>query len=125
MADQTSASGDPADEVGNLLPRLRGLLLRRRHLLNRIEQGLFYMSQEIDDLVATVTEERTVSDSVQALLEKIFAMITDVAGDKVKVLAVIADLRANIEKEKAAVVANTPVPPPPPGGAAPQGQRRP
>jgi hypothetical protein len=101
---------EPADEAGEVIAqRLRRLIARRRHLLNRICEGISFMSKEVDDLISAVQEERTVSDSVEELLTRLFAMFQANAGDRTKMTTLLGELRANIEKEKAAITANTPM----------------
>jgi FixJ family two-component response regulator len=114
-SDSESASScdeaDSADANNTLLLRLRDLSMRRRYLLQRIKTGLNFMSQITDDLNAAIEEEKTVSRSADVLMEKLFKLFTDTAGDKTRTLALIADLRANTEATKAAILANTPAEP--------------
>ena len=73
------------------------------------------MSQQVDDLVVAVAELRTVADSSEALLDKLFGIIQGAidTGDLAKVQTAVDELKAEAAELAAAVVRNTPAEPPP------------
>ena len=91
--------------------RLRLALAHRRHSLNVLKEGLAFMSQVVDEMVAAVAEEISVSDSVEVLLDELYRLFEATAGDQAKLTTLLADLRANKTKELAAVLRNTPAAP--------------
>ena len=69
------------------------------------------MSVEMDTLTVAVTNNTALDESIIALLNGIAAQIADAAGDKVKALALAAELNAKSDALAAAIQANTPVEP--------------
>jgi len=79
------------------------------------------MSKELDDLTAEVTDISTASDAVLALVKGLSDQIAADAGDKTKMEALAATLKAKASALAAAVVAGTtpPVPVVPPAPPVP------
>ena len=97
------------------LPAWWGALMAR---FNRLETLLTAERTDlmafIDDLEAKVAAEKTVDDSVLALLETIVAQLKAAGADPVRQAAVLASLQAEQDRLAAAVTANTPAAPPAP-----------
>lgn len=62
----------------------------------------------IDDLEAAVAQEKTVDDSIIALLDQIAQALKDAGVDPARQAAVLAALQAEQDRITAAVTANTP-----------------
>jgi len=87
------------------------LILRK---LDRIQLKENYIMATLDEALAVVTAESTVSDSIIALLEQLAAQIAAgglTAADQAKVDAIFANATNNSAKVTAAVLANTPAAP--------------
>ena len=106
------------DEAGELLLKLRTLLRRHRRLFSTVKESLIYMSQEIDDLIAAIDADITVSDGIITLCDKLTELLKDPNFDRQKALAKIAEIKAASGRTADAILRNTPQAPPP-GGAAP------
>lgn len=62
----------------------------------------------LDEILALVTQESTVDDSIIALLTQVVTELNASKNDPAKVQAIADGLNANIAKISAAVTANTP-----------------
>jgi len=62
----------------------------------------------IEDVVAAVTAQSTVIDSVETLLAQLKALVEAAGTDPVKIQAALDAVLANTARLQAAVVANTP-----------------
>jgi len=71
-----------------------------------------HMSVEMDTLIVDVKENTDLDDSIIVLLNGLSAQIADAAGDKVKALALSAEVKAKSALVREAMLANTPQAPP-------------
>lgn len=67
----------------------------------------------LDDLTAAVAAQKSVDDSIEALLDGIAQQLKDAqaTNDPAAIQAIIADLQNNTAKVQAAITKNTPVTP--------------
>lgn len=94
----------PGFELDRIHARLDGIF-RLLHELKH--QGVVELAG-IDDVIAAVTAEATVIDSVEALLAQLKALVEAAGTDPVKIQAALDSVLANTARLQAAVVANTP-----------------
>lgn len=83
-----------------------------------IDKEIKRMAPTLDDVLADVTAESTVEDSVITLLNGISAQLKAANGDPTKIQAIKDGLDANIAKLNAALTSNTPAPAPAPAAPA-------
>lgn len=103
--------------LSDIMATLVRMELRQRqhtHQLNILTLGEQIMSQEMDQLVAAVTVNTTVDQSVLTFLAGVAQQITDAAGDRAKSLALAAAVKQSTDAVTAALLANTPAAPPTP-----------
>src|SRR5215471_431649 len=92
------------------------------HALGRIEHALdllggsvrteeTHLMAFIDDLEASVAHEKTVDDSIIALLNSLHQALVDAGVDPARQAAVLAALQGEQDRIAAAVTANTPAAP--------------
>lgn len=97
---------------GIKLPRWWPVLEAR---LNNIEAALAALATQeethamafIDDLEASVAQEKTVDDSIIALLEKLHQALVDAGVDPARQQAILDALKGEQDRISAAVTANT------------------
>lgn len=97
--------------LSDIWAKLVTMELRQRQqtaLLTSIIIGEQIMSQEMDQLVAAVTTNTTVDQSVLTFLQGVAQQITDAAGDRAKSLQLAATVKASTDAVTAALLANTP-----------------
>lgn len=102
-------------EIQLQLNRIEQLLRQLLAAVGRLTKqdlliGEFLMAS-IDDIVAQVTAQSTVEDSLISLLNSIAAQLKDAGTDPAKLQAVSDGLKANTDKLAAAIQANTPAAP--------------
>jgi len=89
-------------------------------LLTTMQQAETDMADTLDEIVADVTKETTVENSLITLLNGIAGQLAAAGQDPVKLAALHTSLQANIAAMMTAITANTPPPsPPPPPPATP------
>lgn len=81
--------------------------------LNRIEQKVNNMGNELDSLTNQVASNTSVVESAITLINGIAARITAAGADPAKLAALTASLKSEDDALAAAVAANTPAPAPP------------
>jgi len=94
---------------------LRLAVARVEEKVDRILAKEIRMAKTLDDVLADVTAQTTVVQSVLTLIEGLKQQLADAlaSGDPAKVQAVLDGLEANTASLSAAVTANTPAPPTP------------
>ena len=96
--------------IGLLLVLVAGLFAYIIQSINSLKEGVNKMAATLDDLLTKVAAEKTVDDSIIALLVDVKAKLDAAiaSGDLTKIQAIADALDAEQQKIVAAVVANTP-----------------
>lgn len=100
-------------ETVKLDPRIEQKLDRAIELLETLvfltRKEARVMAKFTDDMLKEATDEKTVEDSIVALLVQYHQQVIDAAGDPAAQAAVLAAFQANKAALAAALLANTPV----------------
>jgi hypothetical protein len=86
-------------------------------MLSQVLQKQDFTMAKIDDVIASVTAENTVIDSVVTLLQELSAQLASAGTDPAKLDSLKSTIDAKTQALAAAVVANTPAATPPPAPA--------
>lgn len=103
------------DETTQRFTGIDRALRKIQKKLDRIENAVYYTEQQgtylmatLDDVLAEMERDTTVSDGILAMLEKLQADIIAAGGNQAKIDAVFNGFKANTDKLAAALVVNTP-----------------
>lgn len=99
--------GDPDPRVDQVLGTLQDI----QTTLTAVQQKEDHMSQELDDLTASVAANKTVEQSAITLIQGLSAQITAAAGNPAALAALAADLNTQANDLATAVAAGTPAAP--------------
>lgn len=86
-------------------------------IVGDIQEKVMATSQVVNDLVQAVADEKTVDDSILALVTQFAATIEQNKDDPAAIQAAVDQLRAEKTRIAAAVTANTPAAPAPDQGS--------
>lgn len=98
---------------GQILRRIEGKLdeslKNDKRILNAFKRKEKQIMATLDDLLAEMERDTSVSDGILAMLEKLQADIQAAGGNQAKIDAVFAGFKSNTDKLAAKLVVNTPV----------------
>jgi cell division FtsZ-interacting protein ZapD len=101
------------NEIERLLKRMNGTLEEIKHMLVLNLKLEITNMATLDELLAEVERDTTVTAGIATMIEKLQADLAAQGVDQAKIDAVFAGVKANTDALAAKLVANTPSAPPP------------